>query len=464
MSLGSLQENLLCILCYDDKHGAIVRNSVQPNLYSGPYMVIALRCYDYIDKYKKSPRDHIADLLSDKLQDDKEGDLYQDILINIRNTSENGINIEYVLHTLDLFIKRQSLRTVSVDLAKSLQRDTEDSLEQAWDLINKATKQSLKLFDPGTRLGDKSKALKFLEIANESFPTGIEELDKRGFGPTRKELWLLIANTKGGKSWSLMHLGKMAIRHRLKVVHITLEMSEARTSQRYFQSLFAVAKRPDKYPTTKFRTDELGRITGFDDVQLTPKYTLQDPDIRAKLEGCIDKWALRQLDNIYIKEFPTGQLTIHQLKAYLDNLEATQSFVPDLLVVDYPDLMKLDKADFRLSLDEVYKELRGLAVERNIALAVVSQSHRDAAKAKVVRAANVSEAYSKIAHADCVITMTSTDGERKLGLARLFVDAGRNDEDKITILISQQYGMGSFVVSSHLMPSDYWTLIGEEEN
>ena len=147
---------------------------------------------------------------------------------------------------------------------------------------------------------------------------------------------------------------------------------------------------------------------------------------------------------------------MRQLEAYLDNLEATERFIPDLLLIDYPDLMKVDKDNVRGSLDEIYKEIRGLLIKRNIAGAVVSQSHRAAAKAKVVGADNVAEAYSKIAHADTIVTYTQTPAERKLGLARLHVAGGRNDQDKITIVISQQYGMGGFALDSTLMRGSYW--------
>jgi DnaB-like helicase C terminal domain len=233
-------------------------------------------------------------------------------------------------------------------------------------------------------------------------------------------------------------------------------MSEARSAQRYLQALFAVAKRKEPFTVTKFRKDSLGRITGFDDIKMTPGLTLDDPHIRKKLERRIDRWALRLLDNIYIKEFPTSTLTVAQLRAYLDNLEATEKFVPDLLIVDYPDLLKMDKDNYRLELDQVFKELRGIAVSRNIALAAVSQSHRSAAKAKQVGIDNVAEAYSKIAHSDTVITYTQTAQEHKLGLARLYVAAGRNDEDKFVIVISQSYNTGQFVVDSAMLRGTYW--------
>lgn len=461
---GALQENILILLVWDKNHARIIRGIVDVALFGGPYRLLVTRIFDYIDKFKKPPGDHLPDLVTDKLEGEnkREGALYAEIIEHLY-AAKDGVNATYVMSQLEIFVKRQSLRSIAVDLAKALQRDTEASLEEAEQLLARANKATLSVFDPGVRLSDKKRALEFLDSSTTGCPTGIPELDKRGFGPTRKELWLLIANTKKGKSWGLMHLGKMALMSRVKVLHITLEMSESRCAQRYYQALFAISKRKETFQTTKFKRDDLGRIEGFDDVRITPRLSFDDPSIRRKLEGKIDKWALRLLDNILIKQFPTGSLTVRQLTAYLDNLEATERFVPDLLLLDYPDLMKVPSDNYRLGLDEIYKDLRGLAVSRNFALAVVSQSHRAAAKSKQVGAENVAESYAKIANADTIITLSSTEQEAKLGLARLHVAAGRNDADGCTIVISQNYGTGNFVFDSSLMVGNYWQQLPQEE-
>lgn len=465
MLLGVLQENIIVIASYHDEQALIIRGVVPIELYGGPFRVIASRIYDFIDQFKKSPKDHLADILIDKLESEnkREATLYVDIVESIHASSAT-INIPYVMSQLETFVKRQSYRSRAIDITKALQRDTDESLEEVDRLFAEANHQSLSVFDPGTRLSDKHKALEFLDISSGSFPTGIPELDRRKFGPNRREMWLCIANSGAGKSWMLIHLAKMALMHRVKVCHITLEMSEARCSERYFQALFAISKRKETFQATSFEKDALGRITGFKDVRVTPKLTLDDPKIRTKLERKISKWSARLLDNIIIKQFPSGSLTVPQLKAYLDNLETAEKFVPDLLIVDYPDLMEIPKDNYRLALDETYKGLRGIAVSRNIALAIVSQSHRAAAKSKLVGAENVAEAYSKIAHSDIAVTYTQTKNEQALGLARLFVAKGRNDSDKITLVISQRYSTGNFVVDSAMMIGNYWSNIPKAED
>lgn len=460
VSLSALQENFITLLCYDDLNCALIRNLIEPEFWGGPFKVIAPRIYEYIDRYKKAPKDHIADLMADKLENKKnprEASLYEDILMSIHGQSEN-VNAPYVMGQLENFIKRQSLRTIAVDLAKALQRDTDDSLEEAEKLISASRHQVASVFDPGLRLSNRDRVLDFLDQGNHCFPTGIPELDKRGFGPTRKELWLYIAAAKRGKTWMLIQLAKMAILHRLRVVHITLEMSEDRSAQRYMQALFAMSKRNEKQIVTKFERDQLGRLVGLDETEVRPRLYMNDPNIRKRLEKKIDRFGPRLLDNVIVKQFPTGSLTVRQLEAYLDNLESNERFVPDLLIVDYPDLMNVDKNNYRLSIDEIYKDIRGILVRRNMAGAVVSQGNRLSEKAKNVGSDHVAEAWSKIAHADCIITYNQTVAEHKMNLARLHVAGGRNDEDKITLIVSQNYAMGTFVVDSILMSgSNYWS-------
>lgn len=457
-TLGTvLQENLLVLLCFDPKNGKIIRNAVEPGLFTGIYRDVAERAYDYIDRYNDVPADHLPDLLSDKLesQNKREITLFEDLLYDIKDLSET-INADYTMTKLETFVTRQSLRSVSVDLIKSLQDDTEESIKAALTIIHKATKSSLKIFNPGTRLSDADAVLHFLEVMEAGFPTGIPELDRIGFGPTRKELLLYVGRYKSGKSWFLIQVAKMALVHQLKVLHITLEMSEARCAQRYMQAIFSCAKRGGTYLYQRLFKDRDGKYDGFEIEKVYPSMTFDDPKIAAKLRRKIKKFATRYLENLIIKEFPTGQLTMQDLEAYLDNLETTTGFVPDVILWDYPDLMKLDPNNIRGSLDEMFKNGRGLAVKRNLAMVTVSQSHRAQAKAKVTGGEGVAEHYGKVMHADGILTYSQTEAEKELGLARLRIDGGRNDVDGLTIVISQNYAVGQFCLSSALMHKDYW--------
>src|SRR5260221_14156512 len=129
MLLGSLQESLLTLLTYSGQHAQRIRNAVDIALYAGPYRLVATRLYDYIDRFKKAPGDHLPDLLSDKLEgkNKPEIELYSDIVGAIHET-QASINADYVMSQLENFIKRQSIWSLLSDLSKIILRATEESV------------------------------------------------------------------------------------------------------------------------------------------------------------------------------------------------------------------------------------------------------------------------------------------------------------------------------------------------
>jgi hypothetical protein len=143
-------------------------------------------------------------------------------------------------------------------------------------------------------------------------------------------------------------------------------------------------------------------------------------------------------------------------EAYLDGLERLHKFVPDVVIIDYPDLMELKGNDQRIAIGNNNKMLRGIAVKRNHAQLVLSQSNRESAKSKLVDTTHASEDWSKIATADQVFTYSQTPAEKKLGLGRLFAAKTRDEEGSFVTLMTQAYGMGQFCIDSCFLSSEYW--------
>ncbi len=452
----NLQYNLLTLLCYDGDRGKIIRNSIDIDLFEDDFKTVAERAYDYIEKHDAVPGDHISDVCHDLLNegDEKQIKSFERLIDGIWE-SRNGINGEYVMTQLSAFTRKQHMKSGIIQAAELLQSsDDEESLDHAEEILSESMRRRLDLFNPGFRLSDLGKGLEALKSIGDSFPTGIQSFDHRGLGPIRKGLHLFIAPPKKGKTWWLVNLGKRAIMHRKKVCHISLEMSDSLMMLRYYQALFSMSKKKGNYPQTLFERDIDNDLEGFDRMIQKPKLAFDNPKIESLLGAKIDRWGIR-LDRLIVKEFPTGDLTVPQLEAYLDGLEATTGFVPDMLIVDYADLMSINSTNYRVDLGKIYKDLRGVGVKKNIAVATASQSNRVGADSKKVTSTNVAEDFSKIATADAVITYNQTAEEKQLGLARLYVSEARSDEDKFSVVITQNYALGQFVLDSVYMPHGF---------
>ena len=249
-------------------------------------------------------------------------------------------------------------------------------------------------------------------------------------------IWLLeklfVSHSRGSASWRLAaHSVAIAI---LVLVGVTL----------------LPARAVETAPSPGSKSDSSAKVQQLLDL-------LADPDIREYLGRKLDRTKRKRL---LIKEFPTGGLTIAMLKAWLDSLERFEKFVPSMLIIDYADLMAIkDAKNKRDELGEIYKQLRGIGVERNIAIVTATQTNREGIGATNVDVGHLSEDISKSFTADTIITYNQTEQEYALGMARLFLAKHRDDEAKRWILIAQSYAIGQFCMDSAPMINKYWDFI-----
>lgn len=463
---SSLSESLLTLIAFVNNDKAkLVANQVTPELFEGTiYRDIATRILMYWKQFGKAPGTaHIDDIFDNVLNDpnNRLAKNYQQLLRGMYEQVDQ-LNVDFVFSRVSNFIRQQTLKLGVLQAAQRYQQGGDNVVDDVERILLDTVKTKMDIEDPGVFLNDRVRALKFLDRDdNEYCPLGVQELDYRGICPTRKELFLFIGPRKAGKSWFCVNVGKQGLIHRWKVCHISLELSEERVIQRYFQSFFGIPKRDDAFYNTFFEFDDLKRLIGFGVEKVSPKLSLSDPKVRKYLIEKMNEWGIR-LGNILVKQFPSGSLTIPKLLSYLDSIEIVHRFVPDILIVDYTALMKIDPREYTRSLGQVLVDLRGIAVERNIAVVTPAQGNRDTERASRTESSQIAGDISMVATADSVVTYSRTDQEKELNLARLYVSNVRNDEDRFTVVITQNYRTGQFVLQSTPMISSYWDVVKEK--
>lgn len=457
---GAIQEDILTLLCYDDASCKTVRAAVgSPRLFeSKMYREIAGVAIDFIDEFGKAIGDHLVNEFEEQLNsgDRLTAQRYEKTLKNL-HTSRASVNSVYVLSRLQHFVRLQTMKSALVASVEAAEAGDIERVEVLWQA---ALKSQVVTFEGGSSLNDAEHALDFLDQIEQPLLTGIDALDKHNIGPSPGTVFLVVAPLKRGKTWFLMHLGKWAMLQRKVVVHISLEMSEAKTRGRYYQSIFAITKRDTNVTVPRFERNRDGTMADvtYEDIE-TLAYN--DPDIREKLSHLVKRQLSRRAE-LRIKGFPSGSLTMAGLEAYLDGLERFEGIRPDVLIIDYPELMMLnskDAGDKRAATGQLFVNLRGLAQKRNLALIAASQTNRAGIGKKVIDEQDLAEDVSKGFTVDTMVTYNQTAAEYKLGLARIFVAANRDDEGRQTILISQSYKMGAFCVDSVQVQTKYWEYI-----
>ena len=457
---GALQENILTLLCFDDVNCKLVRAAVSPQLFeSSVFREVAGHAIDFIDQYGEAIKDHLPDHLEGILNgdDQRKASTYKRLVDNLFQARES-INGEYILTQLHKFVRQQKLKDAVIKAVEALE---DGNIDQAEVDLQQGLNQQALSFEGGLNLGSAEDVLSILdEPEEEGFDLGIPVLDSNGIIPRRKELNMFMAPRGRGKSWWITHLAKQAMLQRWSVVIITLEMSEKRYAGRMLQSFFSIARRDASVKVTRLLHDNQGNLQDLLQEQIE-RMTMKDPDIRQKLASRA-KREFRRRPPIRIKQFPTGELTVAGVNAYLDGLERFDKFTPDLICIDYPDLMKVNPNNLRVDIGNIIVGLRGIAVARNASMAVVTQGNRESESATLVTGNMAAEDISKIATSDVVITYSQTPAEKQLNLARLFVEKARNEESKMQILITQAYAIGQFCLDSAPIKSNYWEFMEDK--
>lgn len=120
---------------------------------------------------------------------------------------------------------------------------------------------------------------------------------------------------------------------------------------------------------------------------------------------------------------PPDFLDVSTIKKYLDEWERYSGFVPDLIVIDYADLLAAPPyvREFRHKQDSIWKGLRALSEERHCLVVTATQSDAASYNRSHLTLSNFSEDKRKYAHVTAMFGLNQdVDGiEKKLSVMRI---------------------------------------------
>jgi len=233
-------------------------------------------------------------------------------------------------------------------------------------------------------------------------PTGFKAVDEKlNGGLSRGELGVVVAGTGLGKTWTLCNIGAEAVRQGKNVIHYTLELHDRDVSLRYDSILTGVP---------------IKNVIG------------ESANVRQKLANMRNGHS----NKLIIKEFDTRSKSVFDLKNHLKARRTKASFVPDLVIVDYADLLRpFHKYDQRrFELESIYEDLRSLAGEFAVPLWTASQGNRSSFMYDgVVQLNQISEAFAKAMVADVVLTLQRNPEDREDSAGNFYLAKNRAGED-----------------------------------
>jgi len=236
-------------------------------------------------------------------------------------------------------------------------------------------------------------------VSARKFPLGVRMLDDatRG-GMEPGKLAMFMGPTARGKTLALVNAAYSALAQGCVVAHVTLEIDAQEVEARY-------DARAAQAPINSF-------VSGAVDGKWARRI--------ARAVRAVRKHASARL---FIKEYSAGEATVRDLGAYLQAVRVEAGAIPDVVVVDYLDLLKhsgsADPEHTRFALADTTRALRTLAREHECAVWTASQTGRSSFAAQMIRPQDVAECIEKVNVADLIVGLCQTDSEKERGVARL---------------------------------------------
>lgn len=313
---------------------------------------------EYNNTYNKLPTletleielDNKIGLTEKQYQESKEliSKLYSEKFINgikaqdsdwILNTSEN-----YIVDRACELAVYESHSIISGE-NKKLKRDAIP------EILNSALSISFDTEIGHSYLDDIEKRYEFYHSKVQRIPFYLSMLDfiTKG-GCPRKTLTVPVAPTGVGKSVFMTNWAAELIQNGYNVLYVTLEMAEERIAERIDAKLLNVT---------------------MDELQTMSK------------EAFMNKFKVlkrKTLGKIFVKEFQPGVCNANHIRHLMKELKTKKNFTPDVIMVDYLNLASSYRVGLNVGgyayIKAVTEELRGLAMQNNVAVISPTQTNR----------------------------------------------------------------------------------------
>ena len=443
----------------------------------------------YYKDYKTNPYKDIQNIFIKNQQylSDEEGELISTLLQEISNQYENQkINIEYLIDqafkyyaTEDYTIRAENVENL---LAKGDVKGADKQFREAvsfhrqssdWedpfsaDSVKKVFSQKQSFFKFGGQLGE------FLGEFLKGWLVGIT-------GPFKR-----------GKTFFLQEFGIIGVISGLNVVFFSLEMSTKQMFERVYKRItgtgsdnmifpiFDCVSNQDDTCSRKERVNQIRllnpdggkptwnpnmayRVCSWcreNDPQSYIKATWKEEIIKPEFDFInvskrVGAFNRMHKNSFKIKSYPRFSASVADLEADLEELKFYEGFIPDLIIVDYADILKPENPNLVgvEKEDQTWMNLGRMAMERHCLLVTGTQATRGALDAKNVGSKHTARWIGKLGHVDVMLSLNQTEEEKEEGRMRIGIMEHRHQFflENMHVTILQKPDMGQIHLDSQI--------------
>ncbi len=445
---------------------------------------IARWALDHFEKYDTAPDSDIESIYMGYLKSGKvlkaEAEFIELILSRLSDEYGRGeqFNSSYLYDQSVAYFRHREVATHNEQVQSLIDiGNTEEASElaQSYAPTNFATSRGLEL---GSGEAKERVEHAFSEVSQHvlRYPGAAGKMLNDHF--IRGGFVAFLAPEKRGKTWLLLDIGLRAIRQKANVAFFQAgDMTESQQLKRICVYLARRSDREryceehwkpvgdcilnqldlcnrgdrncdhgiyegvdlDEYWQARTQFESLKGLT--DKAKEYPEYTPCDSAICNERKGTVwmqrepkkpilkAKQAWQELERFFGKykrrfklvTYPPETLSPTELRSCLDEWERQDDFVPDIVLVDYADLMTARVQEFRHRQDAIWKGLRAVSQERHCLVITATQANAASYKSGRLSLSNFSEDKRKYAHVTAMWGMNQDPlgREKKLGILRL---------------------------------------------
>jgi len=505
-----------------------------PSLLESPELrTIAEWCVGYYKKYQKAPDSNIQSIYIEQLKAGKmsraDAQYIEELLQDLSDEygRDTQFNSAYLYDQTIHYFKAQELEQHNREVKAFVDAGQVEEAERLIQSYSPAVKDDT---DIGIELSSKEIFERIDRAFSETgqrvvfYPGALGEMWNDHL--IRGGFFTLLAPEKRGKTFMLLEIALRAIRQRANVAFF--EAGDMTESQILRRICVYIARKSDRerYCVERYRPvgdciynqiDDCDResrncdhgifdvsleefrsqIHQFANIEVLKEKYKEFPDYApCKAYGCRKrkgavwlrkmkrtrplqaKQAKKELRAFFKKykrrfklaTYPAGILTVSEIRRCLNEWEKNDGFVPDVIAVDYADLLSADDgrvSEFRHRQDYVWKSLRALSQERHVLLITATQADAQSYQKGRLSISNFSEDKRKLAHvtAQYGLNQDPSGREKRLGILRIneiVVREGAFSSDN-EVVVLQDLAAGRPFLGSYFSGGFSPTNQGQEE-
>lgn len=483
-----IERQMLTGMIVNDAFLRDVRPLWRPELLASPTVrLVGGWCIDFFTKYAKAPGLHVRDMLEARRgrMGEEEFAWAEEYLagLDAEWKRRDKFNTAYILDAAEQHVRARAYELLAAKLEAAIDSGKNDDAERALLEFRHPARPASEGFDP---LTDQDAIVRaYSETVQPLFHFGGTMGRLVNAHLIRGGFIGLMGPEKRGKTFMLTEFAIQAIKARCNVVFLAAgDMNEPQMVRRITGRLVGRPMRPGEWfvPVVDCghaqagscpRGETVSGCAGANDGQRTPQEMLKMfpghmPCVKCRhatnsdWEAAVwwerktveeegdwrDAWksAERMARHKRGRGFkllcrPAASVSVSDLRSILQVWEDAEGFVPDVIVVDYADILAPENKsvrEFRHQQNDTWTALRALAQERHCLIVTATQADAASYTKASLGMENFSEDKRKLGHVTGMLALNQTAAERERGLMRLrwvvLREGGAGENQQATLL------------------------------